>query len=114
MFEGAADLLQLLAMVVVQGIDRFKQVPAAFVPPQKFRDVAGCRVIEGRMIRSGDVRVMRDGQNVEDGVINSLRHFREEVNEMNAGTECGVIIQGFNDFKEGDLLEVHRQERGRR
>jgi len=76
--------------------------------------IAGCRVIEGRMMRNGDVRVMRDGQNVQDGTINSLRHFREEVNEMNAGTECGVIIQGFNDFKEGDLLEVHRQERGRR
>ena len=76
--------------------------------------IAGCRVIEGRMIRSGDVRVMRDGQNVEDGVINSLRHFREEVNEMNAGTECGIVIQGFNDFKEGDILEVHRQDRGRR
>ena len=76
--------------------------------------IAGCRVIEGRMIRNGDVRVMRDGQNVEDGVINSLRHFREEVNEMNAGTECGIVIQGFNDFKEGDILEVHRQERGRR
>ena len=76
--------------------------------------IAGCRVIEGRMIRNGDVRVMRDGQNVEDGVINSLRHFREEVNEMNAGTECGIVIQGFNDFKEGDILEVHRQDRGRR
>ena len=76
--------------------------------------IAGCRVIEGRMIRNGDVRVMRDGQNVEDGVVNSLRHFREEVNEMNAGTECGIVIQGFNDFKEGDILEVHRQERGRR
>ena len=76
--------------------------------------IAGCRVIEGRMMRNGDVRIMRDGQNVQDGTINSLRHFREEVNEMNAGTECGVIIQGFNDFKEGDLLEVHRQERGRR
>ena len=76
--------------------------------------IAGCRVIEGRMIRSGDVRVMREGQNVEDGVINSLRHFREEVNEMNAGTECGIVIQGFNDFKEGDILEVHRQDRGRR
>ena len=76
--------------------------------------IAGCRVIEGRMIRNGDVRVMRDGQNAEDGVINSLRHFREEVNEMNAGTECGIVIQGFDDFKEGDILEVHRQERGRR
>ena len=76
--------------------------------------IAGCRVTEGRMVRNGDVRVVRDAQIVQDGVITSLRHFREEVNEMNAGTECGIILQGFNDYQEGDVLEVHRQERGRR
>ena len=76
--------------------------------------IAGCRVTEGRMVRNGDVRVVRDGQIVQDGVITSLRHFREEVNEMNAGTECGIILQGFNDYQESDVLEVHRQERGRR
>ena len=76
--------------------------------------IAGCRVTEGRMVRNGDVRVVRDGQIVQDGIITSLRHFREEVNEMNAGTECGIILQGFNDYQEGDVLEVHRQERGRR
>ena len=76
--------------------------------------IAGCRVTEGRMVRNGDVRVVRDGQIVQDGVITSLRHFREEVNEMNAGTECGIILQGFNDYQEGDVLVVHRQERGRR
>ena len=76
--------------------------------------IAGCRVSEGRMVRNGDVRVIRDGAVVEDSTISSLRHFREEVNEMNAGTECGIVLQGFNDFQEGDILEVHRQERGRR
>jgi len=76
--------------------------------------IAGCRVAEGRMVRNGDVRVVRDGHIIQDGVITSLRHFREEVNEMNAGTECGIILQGFNDYQEGDVLEVHRQERGRR
>ena len=76
--------------------------------------IAGCRVSDGRMVRNGDVRVVRDGAVVEDSTISSLRHFREEVNEMNAGTECGIVLQGFNDFQEGDILEVHRQERGRR
>ena len=76
--------------------------------------IAGCRVSEGRMVRNGDVRVVRDGAVVEDSTISSLRHFREEVNEMNAGTECGIVLQGFNDFQEGDIVEVHRQERGRR
>ena len=66
------------------------------------------------MIRNGDVRVLREGQLMNESVISSLRHFRDEVNEMNAGTECGVVIQGFNDFEEGDIIEVHRQERGRR
>ncbi len=76
--------------------------------------IAGCRVSEGRVIRNADVRVVRDGAVIEDSVISSLRHFRDEVNEMNAGTECGIILQGFNDYQEGDVLEVHRQERGRR
>ena len=76
--------------------------------------IAGCRITEGRMIRNGDVRVLREGQLMNESVISSLRHFRDEVNEMNAGTECGVVIQGFNDFEEGDIIEVHRQERGRR
>jgi translation initiation factor IF-2 len=76
--------------------------------------IAGCRVTEGKMVRNGDVRVVRDGAVVEDGTITSLRHFREEVNEMNVGTECGIVLQGFSDFQVGDILEVHRQERGRR
>ncbi len=76
--------------------------------------IAGCRVTEGRVVRNGTARVVRNGETVADTTISSLRHFREEVNEMNAGTECGVVLQGFNDFQQGDLLEVHRQERGRR
>ncbi|MDA0265059.1 MAG: translation initiation factor IF-2 [Chloroflexi bacterium] len=76
--------------------------------------IAGCRVSEGRVIRNNDVRVMRDGVAVHEGTLTSIRHFRDEVNEMNAGTECGIILQGFNDYHEGDILEVHRQERGRR
>ena len=76
--------------------------------------IVGCRVSEGRVVRNGDVRVLRNGTVVEENIITSLRHFRDEVNEMSAGTECGIVIQGFNDFQEGDILEVHRQERGRR
>ncbi len=76
--------------------------------------IAGCRVTDGRVIRNGSVRVLREGEVLAEITISSLRHFRDEVNEMNAGTECGVVLQGFNDFQQGDLLEVYRQERGRR
>ena len=76
--------------------------------------IAGCRVTEGRVVRNGTVRVTREGENVAETTISSLRHFRDEVNEMNAGTECGIVLQGFNGFEAGDVLEVVRQERARR
>ena len=76
--------------------------------------IAGCRVTEGRMVRNGAVRVTREGDNVNQTTISSLRHFRDEVNEMGAGTECGIILQGFNEYQVGDILEVYRQERARR
>ena len=76
--------------------------------------IAGCRVTDGRMVRNGAVRVTREGENITQTTITSLRHFREEVNEMNAGTECGIVLQGFNEFQTGDILEVFRQERARR
>ena len=76
--------------------------------------IAGCRVTDGRMVRNGAVRVTREGENIHQTTIASLRHFRDEVNEMNAGTECGIILQGFNEFQTGDILEVYRQERARR
>ena len=76
--------------------------------------IAGCRVTDGRMVRNGAVRVTREGENIHQTTISSLRHFRDEVNEMNAGTECGIILQGFNEFQTGDILEVYRQERARR
>ena len=76
--------------------------------------IAGCRVTDGRMVRNGAVRVTREGENIMQTTISSLRHFRDEVNEMNAGTECGIVLQGFNNFQTGDILEVYRQERARR
>ena len=83
-------------------------------PSRRGVQIAGCRVLEGRITRGSTVRLMRDQQEIDETTIASLRHFREEVNEMNAGTECGITLQGFNDFQEGDLIEVHRQEPGRR
>ena len=76
--------------------------------------IAGCRVTEGRVVRNGTVRVTRAGQNIAEATISSLRHFRDEVNEMNSGTECGIILQGFSDYQTGDVVEVYRQERARR
>ena len=73
--------------------------------------IAGCRVMEGRITRGASIRVMRGGQVLLESTIASLRHFRDEVNEVNTGVECGVVLQGFNDYETGDILEAHRQER---
>jgi len=83
-------------------------------PSRRGVRIAGCRVTEGRISRDANIRVVRAGNVVHETTIQSIRHFRDEVTEMNAGSDCGVMLQGFNDFEEGDVLEAHRQERGRR
>ncbi|MCI0864937.1 MAG: translation initiation factor IF-2 [Chloroflexi bacterium] len=83
-------------------------------PTRQGVNIAGCRVTEGRITRGATVRVMRDGELLQESSIASLRHFRDEVNEMTNGTDCGIILQGFNDVEVGDILETHRQERGQR
>ena len=80
----------------------------------KRNKIAGCMVTDGHMTRNALVRLLRDGEVIHEGTISSLRHFKEEVNEMAAGFECGVGLAGYTEFEEGDVLETYRRERGRR
>ena len=80
-------------------------------PSRRNVQIAGCRVMEGRITRGASVRVIRGDQVLLEAAITSLRHFRDEVNEINTGVECGIMLQGFNDYQTGDILEAHRQER---
>ncbi len=73
--------------------------------------IAGCRVLDGRIVRQGQVRVLRQEQAVLETDIGSLRHFRDEVNQATAGTECGIVLQNYNDYQEGDLIVAYRMER---
>jgi translation initiation factor IF-2 len=72
--------------------------------------VAGCAVAEGTIPRTARVRVVRDGVEVYEGRIASLRHFKEDVREVRAGFECGILIDGFNDVKVGDVIEAFKIE----
>ena len=110
MQQALQGMLQPVFTDVILGRAEIREL----FPSRRGIQIAGCRVTEGRITRGATVRVMRDGQAVHETTIASLRHFRDEVNEMNAGTECGVILQGFNDFQEGDVLETHHREPGRR
>ncbi len=74
-------------------------------------EIAGCRVLDGRIVRQSTVRLMREQNAVIETGINSLRHFRDEVNQATAGTECGIVLDGFNDYREGDVIVAYRMER---
>ena len=80
-------------------------------PRRRGLSAAGCRVLDGRITRQGSVRVMRDDREVIGTEIASLRHFRDEVNQATAGTECGIMLDSFNDFEEGDVIVAYRMER---
>ncbi|MBV9605655.1 MAG: translation initiation factor IF-2, partial [Solirubrobacterales bacterium] len=69
--------------------------------------IAGCHVTEGRVTRGSKVRLVRDGTVIYDGEIQSLRRFNEDVREVSAGYECGVVLRDFADIKEGDVLEAY-------
>ena len=72
--------------------------------------VAGCFVRSGTVNRQGRVRVVRDGSEVYDGVIASLKRFKDDVREVREGFECGIGIENFNDIKVGDVIECYRTE----
>ena len=73
--------------------------------------VAGCYVTDGEVTRNAWVRVSRDGEELFDGRLDSLKRFQEDVTEVKAGFECGLAIAGFDEFEEGDVLEFYREER---
>jgi translation initiation factor IF-2 len=72
--------------------------------------VAGCMITAGRIVR-GKVRVMRRKGLIYEGVTQTLRRFQDEVNEVRAGMECGIRIEGFGDFQVGDVIECYAVER---
>lgn len=72
--------------------------------------VAGCYVTEGKIVRSGKVRVVRDGVVIYEGAIASLKRFKDDVREVVQGHECGVGLDKFQDIKKGDVFEVYTVE----
>jgi translation initiation factor IF-2 len=69
--------------------------------------IAGCHVVEGKVTRGSKVRLVRDGTVVYDGEIASLRRFNDDVREVSAGYDCGIVLRDFADIKEGDVLEAY-------
>ena len=85
------------------------EVRAVFRIPRKGK-IAGSFVLDGQVTRNALARVRRNGDEIHDGKISSLKRFTEDVREVSAGYECGIGVEGFADFKEGDIIEVYTKE----
>jgi translation initiation factor IF-2 len=72
--------------------------------------VAGCMVLDGKILRNTNVRLVRDGITIFDGALSSLKRFKDDVKEVAAGYECGMSIEKYNDLKVGDIIECYKVE----
>jgi len=86
------------------------EVRAIFSIP-RMGNIAGVYVTDGHIARNALARVRRDKQWIYDGQVGSLKRFTEDVREVREGFECGVGLEGFKEFKEGDIIEFYKKER---
>lgn len=73
----------------------------------KVGTIAGCYVLEGKVVRNSNVHIIRDGIVIHEGKLDSLKRYKDDVKEVSQGYECGLTVENFNDIKEGDLIEVY-------
>ncbi len=94
----------MLSPEIRETIVGLAEVREVFRSP-KFGNVAGCMVVDGYVRRSNPIRVLRDNVVIYEGELESLRRFKDDVNEVRAGTECGIGVRNYNDVKVGDQIE---------
>jgi translation initiation factor IF-2 len=98
----------LLAPEVREDIVGLAEVKEVFTSP-KLGDIAGCLVVDGFVRRSSPIRVLRDSVVIYEGELESLRRFKDDVNEVRSGTECGIGVKNYNDVKAGDQIECYER-----
>ena len=103
----------MIAPEVREQIVGLAEVREVFRSP-KFGNVAGCMVVDGYVRRSSPIRVLRDNVVIYEGELESLRRFKDDVQEVRAGTECGIGVRNYNDVKIGDQIECYERTEVRR
>ncbi|MBS6033470.1 MULTISPECIES: translation initiation factor IF-2 [Pantoea] len=103
--EVKAAMSGMLAPEYKQQIIGLAEVRDVFKSP-KFGAVAGCMVTEGNIKRHNPIRVLRDNVVIYEGELESLRRFKDDVNEVRNGMECGIGVKNYNDVRVGDMIEV--------
>jgi len=105
--EVKSALEGLLSPVLSEEVTATLEIRDTFKVP-KFGTIAGCYVQEGKITRNSKVRIIRDGIVIHEGEIASLKRFKDDVREVDAGYECGLNIANFNDIKAGDIIESYK------
>jgi translation initiation factor IF-2 len=105
--EVKSALEGLLSPVISEEVTATVEVRDIFKVP-KSGTVAGCYVLDGKITRSNKIRLIRDGIVIHEGSIGNLRRFKDDVREVDAGYECGLNIDNFNDVKVGDIIEAYK------
>jgi len=103
-----AALTGLLKPEFKEEIVGLAQVRDVFKSP-KMGSIAGCMVIEGTVKRNNPIRILRDNIVIYEGELESLRRFKDDVQEVRSGTECGIGVKNYNDIKSGDQIEVYER-----
>ncbi|HUF71985.1 MAG TPA: translation initiation factor IF-2 [Gammaproteobacteria bacterium] len=98
----------MLSPEIREQIVGLAEVREVFRSP-KFGNVAGCMVADGYVKRSSPIRVLRDNVVIYEGELESLRRFKDDVQEVRAGTECGIGVKNYNDVKVGDQIECYER-----
>lgn len=105
--EVKSALEGLLSPLISEEVTGTIEIRDTFKVP-KSGTVAGCYVLEGKITRNNKIRLIRDGIVVHEGGIGNLRRFKDDVKEVDAGYECGLNIENFNDIKVGDIIEAYK------
>ncbi|HMN49730.1 MAG TPA: translation initiation factor IF-2 [Ignavibacteriaceae bacterium] len=105
--EVKSALEGLLSPVITEEVTATVEVRDTFKVP-KSGTVAGCYVLDGKLARNNKIRLIRDGIVIHEGSIGNLRRFKDDVREVDAGYECGLNIENFNDVKVGDIIEAFK------
>ncbi len=103
-----AALTGMLSPEIREQIVGLAEVKEVFSSP-KFGDIAGCIVTEGYVKRSNPIRVLRENVVIYEGELESLRRFKDDVNEVRSGTECGIGVKNYSDVRVGDQIECYER-----
>ena len=106
--EVKSSMSGMLAPEFKEQIMGLAEVRDVFRSP-KIGAIAGCMVIDGTIKRNNPIRVLRDNVVIYEGELESLRRFKDDVNEVKQGTECGIGVKNYNDVKPGDQIEVYER-----